>query len=212
MRLLGMGPSPLNRRLCRSCIRSIHKRPGGSEVEVSLLFADVRGSTTLAERMAPGEFSGLMARFYGTAGRVVDKWDGLIDKFVGDEVVALFVPGFAGPDHAARAVGAARELVTEAAGRGHEPTVPIGAAVHTGMAFVGTVGQGDVTDFTALGDAVNIAARLVSEAGPGELLMSAAASTAAQIETTGLERRPLKLRGRDQTVDVWVTPIATRAT
>jgi len=204
MRLLGMGPSPLNRRLCRSCIRSIHRRPGGSEVEISLLFADVRGSTALGERMAPGAFSGLMARFYGTAARVVDRWDGLIDKFIGDEVVALFVPGFAGPEHARRAIAAAQDILRETSNDHGEPWIPVGAAVHTGVAFVGTVGEGDASDFTALGDAVNTAARLASEAGPGEILVSSAATAAAGVDTAELERRKLILRGRERTVDTWV--------
>ena len=105
LKVVGFGPSRLNRRLCRACFRSVGKNPGGAEVEISLLFADVRGSTTLAERMSAQEFSNLIARFYGTAASVVDDWNGLVDKFVGDEVVALFIPGFAGEDHAARAVG-----------------------------------------------------------------------------------------------------------
>jgi adenylate cyclase len=78
----------------------MEKHPGGAEIELTLLFADVRGSTGLAERMPAQEFSRLVSRFYGTAARVVDGWNGLVDKFVGDEVVALFVPGFAGEDHA----------------------------------------------------------------------------------------------------------------
>jgi adenylate cyclase len=61
MRLIAYGPSPLNRRLCKWCIRAMHQHPGGTEVEISVLFADVRGSTEIAERMAPGEFSDLLA-------------------------------------------------------------------------------------------------------------------------------------------------------
>ena len=137
---MGFGPSKLNRRLCRSCFRSIEKHPGGAEVEVSLLFADVRGSTGLAERMKPQEFSSLIARFYGTAARVVDDRNGLVDKFVGDEVVALFIPGFAGEDHAAKALEAARQLMRETGNDGAEPWILVGAAVHTGTPYVGRVG------------------------------------------------------------------------
>jgi hypothetical protein len=101
MRTIGYGPSPLNRRLCNACIRKIHKRPGGAEVEISVLFADVRASTSMAERMVPQEFSRLMARFYGAAAKAVDECDGIVDKFAGDGALALFIPGFAGSDHAA---------------------------------------------------------------------------------------------------------------
>jgi adenylate cyclase len=204
VRLLGAGQSPLNRRLCKLCVRSLHKKPGGAEVEVSILFADVRGSTGLAERMSPEEFSRLIARFYGTAAGVVDGHDGLIDKFVGDAAVALFIPGFAGDDHAAAAVAAGRQLVEETTNDGGEPGVPVGVGVHTGVSFVGTVGEGDAVDFTALGDTVNAAARIASLAGAGELLVSDVTARAADLDPSGLERRTLELRGREQPLDVWV--------
>src|SRR5206468_12918370 len=132
------------------------------------LFADVRGSTSLAEHMSAHDFSSLIARFYGVAAKVVDDRNGLVDKFVGDEVVALFIPGFAGEDHAANAVGAARDLMRATGNDGDEPWVPVGAGVHTGVPYVGRVGEGDACDFTAVGDAVNTASRLASSAGAGE--------------------------------------------
>jgi adenylate cyclase len=126
LRPFGFAPSKLNRRLCKACFRTIGKHPGGAEIELSFLFADVRGSTSLAERTPPQEYSRLISRFYGTAASVVDEWDGLVDKFVGDEVVALFVPGFAGEDHAARAVGSARELLERTHDDDGEPWIPVG--------------------------------------------------------------------------------------
>jgi adenylate cyclase len=204
MRAIAYGPSPLNRRLCKWCIRAVHKHPGGAEVDISVLFADVRGSTALAERMLPAEFSRLMARFYGVAAAVIDESDGIVDKFVGDGAVALFIPGFAGSDHAAHAIAAARSLLGQTGADGPAPWIPVGAAVHTGRSFVGAVGEGDARDFTALGDTVNTAARLTDLAGAGEILISAEAATAGGLETTGLERRTLEVRGREQTVDAWV--------
>jgi adenylate cyclase len=204
MRAIAYGPSSLNRRLCKWCIRAIHKQPGGAEIEISVLFADVRGSTAMAERMAPEDFSRLMARFYGAAAGVIDEWDGIVDKFLGDGAVALFIPGFAGSDHAADAIAAARELLEQTGNDGSEPWISVGAGVHTGKSFVGTVGEGDARDFTALGDTVNTAARLTGLAGEGEILISAEAATACGLDTTGLERRTLELRGREQSVDAWV--------
>jgi adenylate cyclase len=204
MRFIGFGPSRLNRRICSGCIHALEKRPGGAEVDVSLLFADVRGSTALAEHMPAEEFSALMARFYGTASQVVDRRNGVVDKFVGDEVMALFVPGFAGPDHAADAVAAARELLEETGHGGGDPWIPLGAAVHTGVAYVGTVGEGDTFDFTALGDTVNTAARLVGAAGAGEILVSSAAAAAAGLDSAGAEVRTLELRGKEEHVQALV--------
>ncbi len=200
----GFGPSSFNRRLCRACFKQIDKTPGGAEVELSLLFADVRGSTGLAENMPAHEFSRLISRFYGAAGRVVENWNGLVDKFVGDEVVALFIPGFAGDDHASRAIEAARDLIRETGNDGDEPWVPIGAGVHTGVAFVGSIGEGDACDFTAVGDAVNTTARLASAAGAGEILVSRAAAAAAELDVAGLDVRTLELRGRNETVEALV--------
>lgn len=198
MRAIAYGPSPLNRRLCKWCIRAVSKHPGGAEVEISVLFADVRGSTGIAEGMPPEEFSRLLARFYGAAAEVIDEHDGIVDKFVGDGAVALFIPGFAGDDHASDAISAARGLLEQT------DWIPVGAGVHTGMSFVGSVGEGDVRDFTALGDTVNATARLSGLAGPGEILVSADAAAAARLDTTGLERRALALRGREQGLDAWV--------
>jgi adenylate cyclase len=200
----GFGPSKLNRRLCRACFQHIEKHPGGAEIELSLLFADVRGSTGLAERMPAHEYSRLISRFYGAAAGAIDEHHGLVDKFVGDEVVALFIPGFAGRDHATRAVAAGRAVLRETGNDGSEPWVPVGAAVHTGVAYVGRVGEGDACDFTAVGDAVNTAARLASSAGAGELLVSRTAAEAAGFDSAGLEARTLELRGRDETVDAVV--------
>src|SRR4029079_191745 len=168
--------------------------------------ADVRGSTGLAEQLPPGEFGQLLTRFWGAAARVVDRWDGIVDKFVGDEAVALFIPGFAGQDHAARAVETARELLTETGHGTGEPWIPVGIGVHTGISYVGYIGEGDALDFTAVGDTVNTAARLTSMAKAGEIVMSAATAEAAGLDTSGLEQRTLDLRGREQSVEAWIQP------
>ena len=131
--------------------------------------------------------------------------DGIVDKFVGDAAVALFIPGFAGPEHAAAAIRAARGLIERTGNDRPEPWIPIGVGVHTGASFVGSVGEGDALDFTALGDTVNATARLSALAGAGEILISADAATAAGLDTTALERRTLELRGRAQGLDAWVS-------
>jgi adenylate cyclase len=199
MRVIGYGPSPLNRRLCNWCIRGISKQPGGAEVEISVLFADVRGSTAIAERLPPEEYSRLIARFYGTAAEAIDQQDGIVDKFVGDGAVALFIPSFTDNHHAANAIAAARGLLEQT-----DDDIPLGVGVHSGRSFVGAVGEGDAKDFTALGDTVNTASRLTSLAGAGEVLISAETAAAGGLETAGLERRTLELRGREQTVDAFV--------
>ncbi|HWJ31451.1 MAG TPA: adenylate/guanylate cyclase domain-containing protein [Gaiellaceae bacterium] len=180
-----------NPNYCDVCETFVRTHPGDAEVEISMLFADVRGSTTLAEQMWPTEFGGLMNRFFDCANRVVIDSDGVVDKLVGDEVVALYVPAI-GPDHPRKAVEAAGDLL-----RATADLVPVGAGVHTGVAYVGAVGSDStVVDFTALGDAVNVTARLTSLAGAGEALISEAAYTASGSDLGESERRELSMRGR----------------
>lgn len=205
MRAMGRRRWAKNPNYCSACVSWLDERRGGAEIELSFVFADIRGSTALGEHLSPTEFSELLNRFYEVASRVVIDHEGLVDKFVGDEIVAFFAPGFAGLEHAAAAIDTARGLL-EATGHGSAsgPWVPIGAGVHTGIAFVGSVGDGGVTDFTALGDAVNTTARLASAAGPGEILVSRAAVSAAGMTTDGFEVRHLDLRGRTEPIDVVV--------
>ena len=172
-----------------------------------MLFVDVRGSTSLAEKMSAVDFSRLMNRFYKAATKVLIKTDAYIDKFVGDEVTGLFFPLFTGPNHARAAVLAAQELlqVTGHADR-QGPWIPVGVGVHTGMAYVGTVSgaEGSITDITALGDNVNVAARFASKAGAGEALISDAAYVAASLKLGELERRQLELKGKSESFGVRV--------
>ncbi len=204
MRMIGKQRSPKNPNYCNMCNTTLRRSQGGAEVPLSLLFADVRGSTTLAERMTPSEFTQLLNRFYHAANHVLIDSDALVDKLVGDEVIGLYPPYL--PDHPARAIRAARELLL-ATGHGAPggPWLPIGAGVHTGIAFVGIVGSEEtVYDLTALGDTVNITARLASLAGAGEILISNAAHDAAGLDLGPLESRRLQLKGRAEPVDVRV--------
>ena len=204
MRLLGKGRSNKNPRFCGDCLT---KTPvGGAEIELSLLFADVRGSTALATRLSTGDFAAQINRFYNAGADVLTRTDALINRLMGDQVIGLYVPGFAGPEHARLAVQAARELLRAT---GHAdpdgPWLPVGIGVHTGTAYVGAVGAGGTLyDFTVLGDAANTTARLASAAAPGEILVSAAACAAADLERDEPERRHLELKGRPEPVDVRV--------
>jgi adenylate cyclase len=201
--LQGVERSPKNPRYCVGCHSFTSRFPGGAEIVLTMLFVDVRGSTTIAESMDARRFGKLMNRFYATAIRILVQADAFIDKLVGDEVTALFIPGFAGQEHARRAVQAGRELLRAT---GHDdpggPWVPVGVGVHTGPAWVGSIAgaSGEAADFTALGDSVNIAARLASEAGAGEALISEAAYGAAGLLLPGLERRQLALKGKREVI------------
>ena len=207
-RRYGYTPWEKNPNLCKKCLGGLedHARQcpsalednevNGAEVEVSMLFADVRGSSKLARQMPVWDFTRLMNRFYKTSREVLIGADAIIEKCVGDEVVGLFLPFMTGEEHARRAVEAAEGLL-RATGHGSAdgPWVPLGAGVHTGTAFVGMVGAKGAGDFTALGDPVNIAAHLASQAAIGEILVTHEAATAAALSHRGLERRHVSLKG-----------------
>lgn len=204
--ILGKKPSRLNPKLCNSCDVFAREYQGGAEVELSMLFADVRGSTTLAEGMRPADYSRLIDRFYKVSTDVLIHSNALIEKMHGDQVTGLYVPGFAGAEHARIAVEAAQSILRAT---GHNsrsgPWVPVGCGVHTGTAFVGAVGSGEgVVDIAALGDAVNTAARLASHAAPGEIVVSEETCRAAKLDASKMEARSLQLKGRSEATDVRV--------
>lgn len=209
LRLTGRGPSRKNPRFCNTCERYMIKYRGGVETVMSFLFADVRGSTTMGEQMAPAEFSRLLNRFYAVSNRIIIDADALVDKMVGDEVVAFFPRYVAG--HARAAVTTAQRLL-EATGHGEPggPWIPVGVGVHTGRAYYGAVGSEEtVTDITALGDDVNVTARLVALARPGEILVSDAAAEASGLDLSASEHRSLELKGRAGPVGVRVVQLGT---
>jgi len=172
-KVLWHAPMKTNPLLCTACFGQLSKFPGGAELEISVVFADVRGSTGLAERISAAAYRSLIQDYYKAAATAIDDNGGIVDKFLGDGVMALFVPVIAGENHAARAIEAGRAILAAVersglAGKG----LMVGAGVHSGEAFVGVVGADEKLDFTALGDTVNIAARLGSVAKGGELLVS----------------------------------------
>jgi adenylate cyclase len=169
-----------------------------------VLFADVRGSTALCERIGPGSFAELLNHFYRVATGVLISHDAIIDKLIGDEVMALFVPGIAGPTYRRRAAMAGADLV---AALSKDPALPVGAAVTAGVAYVGNVGVDRVVDFTALGDPVNTAARLQAEAGPGELLIAEEVYRDLGDLFPGADHRELSVRGRAAPVGVGVVRV-----
>ena len=204
-RLIGKGRWHGNAKYCAGCYKDLYRNRQGAEIECTLLFADIRGSTTLAESMRPNAFRALLDRFYETATAVLVDHDAIVDKFVGDEVIAIFVPAMTDGNHAREAIDAGLELLRATGHDTDAPWAPIGIGINTGEAFVGVVGTADHIEFTALGDNVNVTARLASEAGKGEILVTDATAGAANLEPVDpLKRRSLDLRGRSEATGVVV--------
>jgi len=199
--LFGKQRSVLNPRFCNLCEQASREFPGGAEVEMSMLFADVRGSTALSEKMSPTEFSQLINRFYTESTKAIVDEDGLVEKLAGDSVAAFWGAGFAGPHYVGRTIKVAQDLLL----RMERQKIPVGIGVHCGVAFFGAMGTAEgLTDISALGDEVNMAARLASKAAAGEIIVSEQALKDAGMDGSQLESRRLELKGISEQVQVRV--------
>ncbi len=168
---LGYRPSRKNPTLCATCVEA--SPPGGTTTEVGVLFADLRGFTRLSEQSDPEEVSVLLRRFYACAEDVLFP-EAIIDKLIGDEVMALYLPmyGVLG-DPTATMLKHSRELLGRVGyGSPGGPFVEVGIGLDYGEAYVGNVGKRSLYDFTAVGDVVNVAARLQGQAKGGEVVAS----------------------------------------
>lgn len=173
---------------------------GGSVVEVTALFADLRGFTTFSEAVAPEEIVVMLNRYHGLAVPCILDQGGTIVQFVGDALLALFNAPARQPDHAARAVRAALQMQSAvekvAAERPDWPRFRVG--LNTGPALVGNIGSEQLRGFNAMGDAVNVAARLQTLASPGEVIIGEQTMRSADVRAEPLG--DLEVKGRVQPV------------
>ncbi len=179
------------------------------EVEVTVLFSDIRGFSTIAERLGARDVAGVVGKHLSAMAEVVAGHGGMIDKFQGDAVMAIFGAPEPQPDHAVLALRCAismqeRQSELNEQGWGVEglPTLGVGIGVNTGLVIAGTVGGGGRLEYTVVGDAVNVASRLQSEAEGGEIV--AAASTVAAAPDVACESiGPRHVKGREEPVEVF---------
>jgi adenylate cyclase len=179
-----------------------------------VLFADVRGYTSLTERLSAPEVPALVNRFYTAASDALLKRGGLLAQIAGDQVMALFVPGFAGDQYRAHGIEAGLGIL-HAVGYGYadaEPWLQVGVGIASGEQFVGNVGGGGYKDFTSVGDVTNTAARLTASAAGGELLVDEATYEAVAAAVPDAERRVLELKGKAQPVPAYAISAETPLT
>ena len=204
LRFMGSAPSSFSPKLCSACEQSARHYEVGAEVELTMIFADVRDSTLIAESKGTMGFKEIIQQFYKETSKVLIEHNAMVNRLMGDQVIALFVPRFAGKDHAKVALHAAQELL-QVTGHGdtNGPWVPVGAGIHTGTAYVGAVGATDgVTEIAVLGSAANMCARLSSKALAGEILISEDSVKSGNLDVESLESRSLELKGVSK--PVWV--------
>ncbi len=209
--VFGRKRSNYNPQFCNACDLFAQKHPGGAEVDMAFLFADVRGSTALSKQLGTAEFSSLIDRFFRTSVDILARSSAFIEKMMGDEVTGLFFPGMSGQCYTGVAVRTALKLM-EATGHTDPegPWVPVGIGMHAGRAYFGSVGSQDgVRNITVLGEAANMGARLASKASQGEIVISTAAREKAGCsDMPELQRRELELKGISDLVEAWVFKVA----
>jgi len=197
----GRKQSNLNPNFCNVCEEYAQKFPGGVEVEMSMLFVDVRGSTALSESMSAMEFQKLINRFFINTTRIIGEEYGLVEKLAGDAVAAFWGAGFAGKDYLARTIRSAQKIQKAM----NIQKIPVGVGVHTGIAYFGAMGEENgLISISAIGDEVNLAARIASKAEAGEILVSETALSQTEVDTSQLESRTLELKGISKPMTVRV--------
>jgi adenylate cyclase len=206
MKRIGYTPSRKNPHICARCIERAPE--GGAIVPVTILFADVRGYTSLCEQMTPTEVSEFVHRLYETASSALLTQEGLLGQIAGDQVEGLFVPGLAGPQYRQKAVEAARSLArvvryTDSPAGALE----VGIGIATGEEFVGNVAGGGYKDFAAVGDVTNTAARLTSAANNGQIIVDADTYGVVARAYPDTHHQRLVLTGKQEPVEAyWIPP------
>jgi class 3 adenylate cyclase len=181
-------------------------RLGGVEREVSICFADLAGFTTFSELRPPSEVIAMLNRYWAEVVPVIDEAGGVVEQFAGDGVLASFNATGEMPDHARQAARTALAIV--AVGRRlsaeHDGWPAFRAGVNTGRAVVGNVGAADRRSFAVIGDTTNTAARLLTVAEPGTIVVAGSTWRALGPQAVGLALGPTRVKGRRQPVDAWV--------
>ena len=210
-RIVGLRPSRMNPNLCNLC-ESMFKRIKKSsqiQVPVTILFADVRGYTTISELLESPEVVRLLSQFYEHCGEAVWERDGIVNKLIGDAVLAIFNFPIERDRHVENAVLSGLTLqerwaaLRSIGGGGSQPPIGVGVGIHTGTVAVGDVGE-VCRDFTAVGSVVNLASRLQATANPGEVLVTEQVYELVADQFPNVPKRVCQLKGLQQPVNAWV--------
>lgn len=215
-RICGITQSKMNPNICTICERSFRyvKKQRHISATASILFADIRGYTSLSERLDPLVLSDLVSEFHGHCAEAIWAHDGIVNKQMGDGLMAIFNFPIKNEQHASAAVGAAHDIQRRCAERlsiarsASGAALGIGVGVHMGQVEIGEFSTFR-SDFTAIGGTVNLTARLQAEAAAGEILVSNEVAAAAPDVVAGSPSRRLSLKGIEQPVTAYVLTTGT---
>lgn len=206
--------SVLNKVVSRDVAEEILKSNihlGGEDRVVTILFCDIRNFTSITEHYTPQETISMLNEFMTKMTRVIEGEGGVIDKYIGDEIMALYGAPVTYEDHAIRALSSAKimiELLKQwniKRRQKNEPELNVGIGIHTGLVVAGNMGAEDRLNYTVLGTSVNLASRLCQAAKPGQILISEYTLKQSHIEDSFLvkELTPLVIKGFTDPVSIY---------
>lgn len=217
-RAFGITRSKMNPNICTICERSFRyvKKQRHITTRATILFADMRGFTPLSERLDSIQLSEIVSLFHDQCAQAIWAHDGIVNKQMGDGLMAIFNFPIEIKDHARAAIRAAIDIqqrcsavfegLAMKSGSDFDHPPAVGVGIHTGDVEIGEFSSFR-SDFTAIGGAVNLAARLESQARAGEILVSPATANQAPDLLAGAEQRVLTLKGIEQPVQASVVVI-----
>jgi class 3 adenylate cyclase len=197
-RAFGIRPSRMHPNLCTICELgfSTVMRARKVMIDATVMFADLRNYTALSQSLPADTMSGMLDAFYDSCAGAIWEQDGLLNKTIGDAVMAVFNFPISHADHAARALRAARDLQRRCNG------LEVGIGISTGMLSFGEFGKSH-RDLTAIGTVVNTAARAQSAAGPGKILVTKAVVDSVGEELAGSTSGQYQLKGFAEAIELY---------
>jgi len=183
---------------------------GGEQRDVTILFTDIRGFTSMSEKMKPEGVVSTLNEYFSDMIDIVFKHNGTLDKIIGDELMVLYGAPLSGEKDTHRAVETAVEMqkrikeLNRARKKRKEPPILVGAGINRGLVVSGNIGSRDMMDYTVIGDTVNVASRLCAAAGPGEILVSRSVHGVTKKEFSYDKLEPIRVKGKEKRVPVYL--------
>ena len=182
---------------------------GGEEREVTILFTDIRGFTSMSEDMKPEEVVTTLNEYFSEMIDIVFKYNGTLDKIIGDELMVVFGAPLAAEDDTERALNTAVEMqnkikeLNNTRKKRKEKAVLVGAGINKGYVVSGNIGSRDMMDYTVIGDTVNLGSRLCSAAGPGEIIVSKEVIKNQDKNFNFEELVPINVKGKKDKINIF---------
>ena len=183
---------------------------GGEQREVTILFTDIRGFTSMSEKMEPERVVTTLNEYFSDMIDIVFKHNGTLDKIIGDELMVLYGAPIKGEKDTQRAVETAVEMqrkineLNKERDKRNEPPILVGAGINKGLVVSGNIGSRDLMDYTVIGDTVNVASRLCAAAGPGEIMVSDSVYKTTKKSFFYEKLNPIKVKGKEKKIPVFL--------